>query len=37
VEKETRRLTADDEVARMDGVGAGAAPGGEGDLGERER
>jgi hypothetical protein len=37
VEKETRRITADDEAARTDDVGAGAAPSGEGDLGKRER
>jgi hypothetical protein len=35
--KEMGRLTAEDEAARTDGVGAGAAPGGEGDLGKRER
>jgi hypothetical protein len=29
------RLTMEDEAVRTDGVGAGAAPGGEGDLGKR--
>jgi hypothetical protein len=35
--REMGRLTAKDEAARTNGAGAGAAPGGEGDLGRRER
>jgi hypothetical protein len=36
-EKEMGRLTVEDEAAWTDDVGAGAAPGGEGNLGKRER
>jgi hypothetical protein len=35
--REMGRLTAEDEAARTNDAGAGAAPGCEGDLGRRER
>jgi hypothetical protein len=35
--REMGRLTAEDEAARTNGAGVGAAPGSEGDLGRRER